>query len=291
MSTTVTDPSPKKREGILVVDDERVIRATLTGLLERTYRVSAVESGAQALQALDQERYDLVLLDIQLPDMSGLEILKRIKEQHRDTVVIMLTGHPSIDNVIEALRQGATNYLRKPASNEAILTSVRQGLGEAEEVRQRSLLLTKAKQLFETGLEQLAEIIPAEDCEQIHPLSRAVTAQAPQKIEEPEEPDRYVRTGPLQIDTYRRTTTFQGEELELTGGEYDLLLCLVHHAPRVLGPRELVKETRGFECTLFEARDLIRWQVYLLRQKLEPDPANPQFILNVRGKGYMWAGG
>jgi DNA-binding response OmpR family regulator len=279
----------KKREVILVVDDERTIRATLKGLLERTYRVSAVESGAQALQALDRERYDLVLLDIQLPDMSGLEILRRIKEEHSGTVVIMLTGHASIENVIEALRQGATNYLRKPASNEAILASVRRGLGQAEEVRQRTLLLARAKQLFETGLEQLTEVVPPTgDLEEAATPSGANETQA---LQADEEPDRYVRTGPLQIDTYRRTATLQDEELELTGGEYDLLLCLVRHAPRVLGPRELVKETRGFECTLFEARDLIRWQVYLLRQKVEPDPANPQFILNVRGKGYMWAGG
>ncbi len=277
----------KKREVILVVDDERIIRATLKGLLERTYRVRAVESGGQALQALDRERYDLVLLDIQLPDMSGLEILKRIKERHSNTIVIMLTGHASIDNVIEALRQGATNYLRKPVSNEAILTSVRRGLGQAEEVRQRTLLLTRAKQLFETGLERLGEVVPQESS-RAGELSSTAALTPPQ---EDEEPDRYVRTGPLQIDTYRRTATLQGEELELTGGEYDLLLCLVRHTPRVLGPRELVQETRGFECTLFEARDLIRWQVYLLRQKVEPDPANPQFILNVRGKGYMWAGG
>ncbi|MFP4346555.1 MAG: response regulator transcription factor [Anaerolineales bacterium] len=279
----------EKREVILVVDDERTIRATLTGLLERTYRVNAVESGAEALQALDQERYDLVLLDIQLPDMSGLEILRRIKEQHQETVVIMLTGHPSIDNVIEALRQGATNYLRKPASNEAILASVRTGLGQAEEVRQRTLLLTQAKQLFETGLEQLAGVVTSPgDCEQRPAPARLA---APETSQEDGEADRYLHSGPLQIDTYRRTVTLQGEELELTGGEYDLLLCLVRHAPRVLGPRELVKETRGFECTLFEARDLVRWQVYLLRQKLEPDPADPQFILNVRGKGYLWAGG
>ena len=267
---------------VLVVDDERAIRSTLSALLKQTYEVTSADTGTQALQALFEHRYDLVLLDIHLPDMSGLEILARIKQQHPQTTVVMLTGHASVENAIAALRQGAVDYLRKPVSQDRILRSVREGLQKSEQSRQRNLLLLKAKQLFETGLEELAGVVPEE---------APSSAPSPRDLRKAQEPDRYLCAGPLQVDTYCHTATLRGTNLDLTAGEYELLLCLLNHAPRVVDPRKIVEDTRGFECTLSEARDLIRWQVYLLRQKLEPDPTNPQFIINVRGKGYMWAGG
>ncbi len=281
-TTTAHKPQvTSARAHILVVDDERALRTTLTALLKRTYEVSSASTGAEALCVLDQAHCDLVLLDIHLPDMSGLEILTRIKEHHPQTTVVMLTGHASVENAIAALRQGAADYLRKPVSQDRILRSVQESLQKSEQSRQRNLLLLKAKQLFETGLEELDEVIP-------HEAPSGPTPTVPAEVEEP---DRHLRAGPLQIDTYRHTATLRGEALDLTAGEHDLLLCLVRHAPRVVDPREIVQETRGFECTLSEARDLIRWQVYLLRQKIEPDPTTPQYVLNVRGRGYMWAGG
>lgn len=281
-TTTAHKPQvTSARAHILVVDDERALRTTLAALLKRTYEVSSASTGAEALRVLDRAHCDLILLDIQLPDLCGVELLQRIKQRHPNTQVIIMTGHPSVENAIAALRRGATDYLRKPVSQDRILRSVREGLQKSEQSRQRNLLLLKAKQLFETGLEELAEVVPQE----------APSVPTPTAPAEVEEPDRHLRAGPLQIDTYRHTATLRGEALDLTAGEHDLLLCLVRHAPRVVDPREIVQETRGFECTLSEARDLIRWQIYLLRQKVEPDPTTPQYVLNVRGRGYMWAGG
>ncbi|MFP4346556.1 MAG: response regulator transcription factor [Anaerolineales bacterium] len=281
-ATVLERESTRGQARVLVVDDERAIRTTLSALLKQTYEVATAPTGVQALQILSEHRYDLVLLDIHLPDLCGVELLGRIKQRYPEVTVIMLTGHASVENAIAALRQGAVDYLRKPITWGRVLRSVREGLQKSEQYRQRNLLLLRAKELFETGLEELAEVVPEEA------PSPTRSPPAPRKGQEPA---RYLRAGPLQVDTYRHTATLRGAELELTAGEYDLLLCLLRHAPRVLDPRKIVEETRGFECTLSEARDLIRWQIYLLRQKLEPDPAHPQFILNVRGKGYMWAGG
>jgi DNA-binding response OmpR family regulator len=272
----------KAHARILIVDDEQSIRTTLTNLLDKKYQhVRAVSSGEDALLALETQPYDLMLLDIHLPQKSGLDILEEANKAYPELAIIMLTGHASLDSAIFALQQGAINYLRKPASTEEILESIGNGLKHARLEQQRSAMLVKAKQLFETGLEHLEEIVP----EKMRSFP-----QSPIDQETEEDSDRYLKVGPLVIDLYRRQVRMRGEELDLTAGEYDLLLCLVEYAPKVVDPQTIVKETRGFECNLFEARDLVRWQVYLLRQKVEVDPSSPQFVLNVRGKGYMWAG-
>jgi DNA-binding response OmpR family regulator len=191
----------------------------------------------------------------------------------------MLTGFSSVDSAVFAMRNGALNYLEKPASKEEILQSVEDGLARARRERQRNAFLLKARQMLESGLQQLDEIMPG----QTDLLAEAENGH------QNADPDRFLQKGPLTIDTYRRKATLNGELLDLTAGEYDLLYSLAKYAPQVLNPQELVQETRGFECSLSEARELIRWQVYLLRQKVELDPAAPQYILNVRGRGYMWA--
>ncbi len=271
----------KTRARILIVDDESNLRKSLAHLLDEKYVVKAVGTGEDALLVLKEEPYDLMLLDIHLPKMSGLEVLEQVREAYPELVVIMLTGYASLDNAIFALQQGATNYLRKPAAREELLESVEDGLRHARIEQQRSAMLVKAKRLFETGLEHLEEIVPAK-------MLESSDLEVGRKA--PEDPDRFLQAGPLRIDLYRRQAEMRGETLDLTAGEYDLLLCLVENAPKVMDPQTIVKETRGFECNLFEARDLVRWQVYLLRQKVEQDPSSPEFVLNVRGKGYMWAG-
>jgi DNA-binding response OmpR family regulator len=272
----------KAHARILIVDDEQSIRTTLTNLLDKTYQhVRAVSCGEDALLVLKEQPYDLMLLDIHLPQKSGLDILEQANNTYPELAVIMLTGHASLDSAIFALQQGAINYLQKPASAKEILESVGNGLKHARLERQRSAMLVKAKRLFESGLEHLEEIVP----EKMRSIPQAANDQ-----ETKEDPERFLKVGPLVIDLYRRNAQMRGQELDLTTGEYDLLLCLVEHAPKVVDPQTIVKETRGFECNLFEARDLVRWQVYLLRQKVEVDSSSPQFVLNVRGKGYMWAG-
>jgi DNA-binding response OmpR family regulator len=277
----------KERERILVVDDEPNMRAALAGLLEDNYGVDAVGSGEEALLSMSEELYNLVILDINLPAMDGMEVLKRVREHSPDVAVVIMTGHASIDSAITALQHGATHYLQKPASGDEILNSVKKGLEHSRRERKRSAMLLKAKKFFETGLEYLEGIAPEagqlpDDLIEAMEIDDEIT-------QEYDDPDRFLKTGPLLIDSYRREAKLHGELLDLTAGEYDLLLCLARNAPKVLDPRAIVEETRGFECTLHEARDLIRWQVYLLRQKIEEDPSSPEFIVNVRGKGYMWA--
>ncbi len=282
LSITMTETMSQEAH-ILIVEDEHNIRMTLAGILKSLYEVTLAESGEEALTLTSESAFDLILLDIHLPGMSGLEVLETIQHQHPQVIVIILTGYASVDNAVRAMRNGAVDYLQKPASQDEILESVQAGLIERQRERRRNAVLMKARKLLSEGLAELEQVVP----EHVDLLAEADADAAEQTLD----PDRFLQRGPLIIDTYRRKATLHGELLDLTGGEYDLLLCLAQDAPQVLGPRELVYRTRGYECSLSEAREIVRWQVYLLRQKVEADPSSPQYVLNVRGKGYMWAGG
>jgi DNA-binding response OmpR family regulator len=96
--------------------------------------------------------------------------------------------------------------------------------------------------------------------------------------------------GPFSIDLERHMATVAGQVLDLTPQEFDLLIHLMRNAPKVIEPPELVQKVRDFKPdTLYEARQIIKWYIHRLRHKVEPDPSNPRYILNVRGVGYRFA--
>ena len=125
---------------ILVVDDEPNIRASLEEILTGDgYLVTAVESGEAALEALESETFDLALLDLKLTGMGGIDVLKGLRERALDTVVIVLTAHASMETAIEALRQGAHDYLFKPCRPAELRESIQRGLVNRHENEQQDL--------------------------------------------------------------------------------------------------------------------------------------------------------
>src|SRR3954449_6966443 len=114
---------------VLIVDDERPIRRILAVLLqERHHRVTEAGSGEEALAALPEARPDLVLLDLKLPGIDGLETLKRLRALEPRLDVVMMTAHGSISSAVEAMRRGAFDYLTKPFDNDELLILVDRAL-------------------------------------------------------------------------------------------------------------------------------------------------------------------
>jgi DNA-binding response OmpR family regulator len=104
-----------------------------------------------------------------------------------------------------------------------------------------------------------------------------------------EEEEETLQYGPFVVDLEKYQVTKNGEVLELTPHEFKLLVHMMQNAHRPISPPELVRVARDYECEdLYEARQIIKWYIHRLRRKVEPDPSNPRFILNVRGVGYLF---
>lgn len=101
---------------------------------------------------------------------------------------------------------------------------------------------------------------------------------------------RIIQKDPFTVDLDRHEVTFNGNFIDLSASDFTLFVHLITNAPQVLGPKELVRVVRDYEPdSMYEAREIIKWYIHRLRQKVEPDPSNPRYILNVRGVGYRIA--
>jgi DNA-binding response OmpR family regulator len=188
---------------ILVVDDERAVRMMLEAALRaQGYQAQSAASGREARELLQSEEFDLVLLDLQLGDTDGIEILRETKSQWPATEVILLTAHGSINSAISALRHGAFDYLLKPAQVQDIRERVASGLDQRRAAQQRGELLQRISEsaralgIMESGSGSL-------------PISSSNS-------------DR-IEVGPLVLDLRRHGATLGNQMLALTRTEFSLL--------------------------------------------------------------------
>lgn len=122
---------------VLVVDDEKNIRISLSSILEdEGYEVITAESGEEALSMVEKDRIDLILLDVKLPGMDGLEVLEQVLEQYRDLDVIMISGHSDISIAVKAVKMGAYDFMEKPLSLPKIVVTARN-IAEKQKLYQR----------------------------------------------------------------------------------------------------------------------------------------------------------
>jgi DNA-binding NtrC family response regulator len=134
---------------ILVIDDESAIRESLEVLLTlEGYAVTMAVDGDEGLRTLDQDSFDLLLLDLALPGRSGLELLPIIKERHPDLPVIMITAYGTVDNVVEAVRAGAENFVQKPWDNEKLLADIRSAVARRKAEEENLQLKRALKQRY-----------------------------------------------------------------------------------------------------------------------------------------------
>src|SRR6266571_3154147 len=126
------------RHQLLLIDDEPNILTTLRRALEiEGYGVEVAGSGKVGLDKLGEREFDLVLVDVRMPDLSGLEVLERVKENHPDVPVVMMSGHATIETAVQATKLGAADFLEKPLSSEKVLLTVRNSLRLADLQRER----------------------------------------------------------------------------------------------------------------------------------------------------------
>ena len=133
---------------ILIIDDEASLRQTLARILQRDgYEVTSVASGTEGISIVTQHPFDLVYLDIRMPDMNGLDVLKTIHAGLPELPVILFTAQPDLHSAVEALRRGAIDYLMKPLKPEAVLARTRAILSEQQIKKRRRVILRQMEEL------------------------------------------------------------------------------------------------------------------------------------------------
>ena len=231
----MSDEKQAPKPLVLVVDDEPQIRRLLTFTLEGAgLKVLAAETGNEALIQAAQHRPSLVLLDLGLPDMKGIEVLRQLREWTSVPVIVLSAIDAEADKVL-ALDGGADDYVTKPFNGAELMARVRVALRHS------------------------------------------------QKEAEPP----VFHSGPLVVDLASRRVTLAGKDISLTATEYSLLRYFVRHAGKALTHRQILREVWG-PSSESQTHDL---RVYLarLRDKLELDPAHPEFFLTEPGVGYRFA--
>jgi DNA-binding response OmpR family regulator len=223
---------------ILLVDDEDSVQKLLTYPLERDgFRVVQARDGEQALRMFGDEHIDLVVLDLMLPKVDGLEVCKRLRADSNVPIIMLTARGEELDKVL-GLELGADDYITKPFSIREFRSRVRA-------------LLRRA------GL----------------PRERAREAET-------------IESGELRIDPARRTVALGGEPVQLTYVEFELLTALASEPARVF-TREMLLRALWGDSAYREPRT-IDVHVRHLREKLERDPREPEYIFTVRGVGYRF---
>jgi len=216
---------------VLVIDDEPPIRKLLRmGLSTQGYEILEASNGKTAMERLANNP-DLVILDLGLPDMQGLELLRMIRGRNESVPIVVLSSRGDEAGKVQALDLGADDYLTKPFGMDELLARMRAAL-------RHQLQVHGERPIF--------------------------------------------KVGDLSVDLVRRIVKARGQEVKLSPKEYELLRVLVQHAGKVLTHKFLLSELWD---PLTDAQYL-RVYVRQLRQKIEPDPERPQYVLTETGIGY-----
>lgn len=248
---------------ILIVEDEEKIARFVTLELEHEgYQVEHAADGRTAVDLALERDYDLILLDVLLPQLNGMEVLRRVRK-HKDVPVIMVTARDAVMDKVAGLDAGADDYLTKPFAIEELFARIRVALKRAEAVRAASGVGGVG-----AGAGGAGAASPAGDSAQ--------TAAAPSPAA--------LTVGSVVLDPDRREVTVGGSSIVLTAREFDVLALLMAHAGTVLTRERIAHEALGYEYV----GDTNNVDVHIahLRAKIE-DGGGARIIQTVRGVGYV----
>lgn len=251
---------------ILIVEDNDDSRWLLTRACQSAgYSVSQAALGREALNTLKNQPFDVMLLDLHLPDKDGVEILKRARSLQPELITIILTADPTLDSAIAAVKAGVVDYLRKPLANQEVLESIRANLIARRE--RESQPGTKDKYSDD------------ESSERATPKRHGRVGEEHSKGHE------------LRFDHATRQVEIINDDnrtITLTKGEAAILAALMSSAGAVQSSADLVRQAWGEELEPWQASSIVRPLIFRLRQKLEEEPSLPRFIRTVRGSGYVF---
>ncbi|MGA7192413.1 MAG: response regulator transcription factor [Anaerolineales bacterium] len=240
------------KSNILVVDDENVARQSLTDILKlEGYNVASAANGQAAVEFIRTHPVDLMVVDLRMPGMDGLEVVQVTNQIAPDTEIVLLTAFASTDSAVQALRLRIHDYLIKPAAPAQVIASVKKGLARRAAKLQAKSGSGESAELDETTVE-------------------------------------YKLKDGTVVDLSRRQIRSGKKEEHLTPAEGRLLHILMENPGKVFSHRELVLLVQGYDTSQREAPEILRPLVSRLRHKLEKFPVLSERVASVRGTGYLY---
>lgn len=253
---------------ILIVEDEEKIARFVTLELEHEgYQVEHAADGRTAVDLALERDYDLILLDVLLPQLSGMEVLRRVRK-HKDVPVIMVTARDAVMDKVAGLDAGADDYLTKPFAIEELFARIRVALKRSEAVRTASGVGGAGAGMARGAGAGAVAMPPVSDSTQ------ASVAPSPAAL----------AVGSVALDPDRREVTVGGSPIALTAREFDVFALLMTHAGTVLTRERIAHEALGYDYV----GDTNNVDVHIahLRAKIE-DAGGARIIQTVRGVGYV----
>jgi Response regulators consisting of a CheY-like receiver domain and a winged-helix DNA-binding domain len=270
----LAEPKPN----VLVVDDEESNCIVFVRALQLMgYDADSAGNGRLALEKLQQAKFDVMLLDLKMPEMDGEAVLDSIRSLYPNLGVIVLTAHATLESAISAVKAGAVDYLLKPQKITEIEAAIQRALKRREAARQKETLVS--------AMEQALSLL--KDTDSSNAATRAETASF-----------NFRQVGRLLLDPEQRLVTVlplkpgsgEARKAVLTEVQFAILLYLTDHPQKVIDSHEIAARVLGYsELSTLEAERLVRPHILRLRRKLEDDPEAPQFIRSVRGRGYCFS--
>ncbi len=255
---------------ILIIDDEIAIRQSLARILQQAgFEATTAENADQGFSFIETTNFDLVFMDLRMPGIAGLDALKLIHNSYPALPVVLFTAQPDVNSAVEALRNGATDYLLKPLKPQAIIERA-QKIIERQQKEKRKLEITRQIEALQAELKGLSN-------GDTGPLPRINVGA-----------DRFLKRGALVLDLHKRCLIVNEQTVNIAQTSFDYLLVLARHSPNVVSYQTLVAEAQGYQADAHEAQELAKWHIHQLRQAIEQDVHNPDFLINVRGLGYRF---
>jgi len=253
---------------ILIIDDEAALRQTLARILQHAgFEVTTAVYGEQVLSYVQTTNFDMIFMDLRMPGMAGMEVLKLIHASYPNLPVILFTAQPDLTSAVEALRNGATDYLLKPLKPQVLIE------------RAQAIIATQQKENRKREIAQQIEALQAE-------LKSLSTGQTGPLQAASLNADRFLKRGALVLDRHKRCLIINEQTVSVPHTSFDYLLVLARHSPNVVNYQTLVAEAQGYQADAREAQELTKWHIHQLRQAIEHDTHSPSYLINVRGTGY-----
>lgn len=250
---------------VLIVDDEASIRKLLQFNLEKEgYDVTTAEDGNRGYELGKSNDFDLIILDIMLPGIDGMEICRRLRQKNIETAILMLTAKDQELEKIIGLELGADDYMTKPFSPREVLA------------RMKAILRRSTRQSEEKAKSQAeADSLRQHVAENSYPVP----------VDDLEE-DELVKVGDIIINTGDFSVSVRGQLVDMTPKEFDLLYYMSKRVNRTLSREQLLQKIWDFDYPV-ETR-IVDVHISHLREKIEEDTKKPQYIKTVRGFGYKF---